>query len=365
MTAKIIFVDDEPHILNSLNLLFMDEPYEIMTFDSPLKALEKMEEEEVAVVVSDHEMPEMKGTAFLEKVRYRWPETVRIMLTGHASLENSISAINQGSVYRFISKPWDNNELTMTIKNAFKHYELLLENRRLFELTGKQNEELVKLNRSLETKVEERTRDLKRNEEKLEKTLEKLRKALEATVKAIALIVETRDAYTAGHQRRVADLARAIAVEMKLSKGRIEAIHMAGVIHDLGKISIPAEILSKPGRLTEIEFSLIKTHSQAGYDILKDIEFPCPIARIVLQHHERIDGSGYPKGLLGEDTLMEARIMAVADVVEAMASHRPYRPAFGMEKALEEISKNKGILYDPEVVDACLKLVKEKGFEFE
>ena len=365
MAAKILFLDDEPYILNALNRLFIDEPYEIMTFESPLKALEKMGEEEVAVVVSDHEMPEMKGTAFLEKVRDRWPDTIRIILTGYANFENSISAINQGNVYRFISKPWDNNELKMTIKNAINHYELLFENKRLCELTRKQNEKLVKSNQSLETKVEERTKKLKRNEEKLEKTLKKLQKALNATIQAIALIVETRDAYTAGHQRRVAGLASAIAVEMGLSEEQIEATQMASVIHDLGKVSIPVEILSKPTRLSKIEFSLIKTHPQAGYDILKDIEFPCPVAQIILQHHERMDGSGYPKGLLGEDILLEARIMGVADVVEAMAFHRPYRPALGIEKALEEISKGKGILYDPGVADACLKLIKEKGFKFE
>jgi len=365
MAAKILFVDDEPHILNALNRLFMDEPYEIMTFGSPLKALEKMGEEEVAVVVADHEMPEMKGTAFLEKVRDRWPNTIRIILTGHANFENAIAAINKGKVYRFISKPWDNNEFKMTIHNAINHYELLLDNKDLFELTGKQNEKLVKLNQSLEAKVEERTKNLKRNDGKLKKTLEKLREALNATIQAIAMIVEARDAYTAGHQRRVAGLAGAIAVEMGLSKKQIEAIKMAGVIHDLGKIFIPAEILGKPNRLSEIEFSLIKTHPQAAYDILKDIELPCPVAQIILQHHERMDGSGYPERLLGEDILIEARIMSVADVVEAMASHRPYRAALGMEKALEEISRGRGILYDPGVADACLRLINEKGFKFE
>jgi len=140
---------------------------------------------------------------------------------------------------------------------------------------------------------------------------------------------------------------------------------MAGIIHDIGKISIPAEILSKPGRLNEIEFSLIKGHSKAGYDLLKDVEFPWPIAKIVLQHHERIDGSGYPQGLSGEDILLEARILGVADVVEAMSSHRPYRPALGIDSGLEQISENSGVLYDPEVADACIKVVREKRYEFE
>ena len=205
----------------------------------------------------------------------------------------------------------------------------------------------------------------KRTQEELQHTLEMLRKAMGGIIQAMALTVEARDPYTAGHQRRVANLASAIATEMGLSEEQLEGIRMAGVIHDIGKISVPAEILSKPGRITDIEFTLIKTHPQTGYDLLKTIEFPWPVAGIVFQHHERMDGSGYPQGLSGEEILLEARILGVADVVEAMASFRPYRPALGIDKALEEISQNRGVLYDPEAVDACLKLFTEEGFEFE
>jgi putative nucleotidyltransferase with HDIG domain len=179
------------------------------------------------------------------------------------------------------------------------------------------------------------------------------------------LTIESRDPYTAGHQQRVTQLVSALAQEMGLSEKEVEGVKMASLIHDIGKISIPAEILSKPGKLTEIEFSLVKTHAQAGYEILKDIEFPWPIAQIVLQHHERLDGSGYPLGLKDKKILLEAKIIGVADVVEAMASHRPYRPGLGIEKALEEISQKKGILYSPEVVDICIKLFTEKGFKLE
>ena len=200
--------------------------------------------------------------------------------------------------------------------------------------------------------------DIKQVEKQLQQSYQKLQKTMEGTIYIIVKIVEARDPYTAGHQLKVSKLATAIAREMKLPQDKIEGIRRASLIHDIGKISLPAEILSKPSKLTEIEYSLIKNHPQIGYDILKSIDFPWPIAQIVLQHHERRDGSGYPQGLKGEEILLEARIMGVADVVEAMSSHRPYRPALGIDKALEEISQNRGILYDPKVVDACFKLFK-------
>jgi len=201
-------------------------------------------------------------------------------------------------------------------------------------------------------------------EQKLRQSYQRLQKTMEGAIDTIAKIVETKDPYTSGHQQRVSKLAEAIARKVKLPEDKIEGIRISSLVHDVGKISIPAEILNKPIKLTAIEFNLIKDHSQIGYDILKSIEFPWPIEKIVLQHHERLDGSGYPRGLKGEDIIIEARIIGVADVVEAMSSHRPYRPALGIDAALEEISKNRGILYDPEVVDICLKLFKEKEFKF-
>jgi len=205
----------------------------------------------------------------------------------------------------------------------------------------------------------------KQVEEKIRQSDKKLQRTLKGVIHIIALTIKTRDFYLAFHQRRVANLACAIAKELGFSKEKINGIHMAGIIHDLGKIGIPNEILTKNSRLTKSEFNIIKCHSRIGYRILKTIEFPWPVAQIVLQHHERINGSGYPQGLSGKNILIEAKILAVADVVEAMSSHRPYRPALGIDKALEEISQNRGILYDPEVVDACIKRFKEKGFEFE
>jgi PAS domain S-box-containing protein len=202
----------------------------------------------------------------------------------------------------------------------------------------------------------------KKIEDERRGNIERLRKSLGATINAMAVTVETRDPYTAGHQRRVADLARAIATEMNLTSDQIDGVRMASTIHDIGKISIPSEILTKPTKLSDLEFNLIKTHPASGYNILKDIEFPWPIAQIVLEHHERIDGSGYPNGLKGEQILLESKIIAIADVVEAISSHRPYRPAHGIEVALDEITKNRSILFDPDLVDACLRLFREKNY---
>ena len=202
-------------------------------------------------------------------------------------------------------------------------------------------------------------------EEKISETVEQLRKGIDDTIRAMAMIVEERDPYTAGHQERVANLSVAIAQDLNLSEEQINGIRMAGMIHDIGKMNVPAEILSKPTQMSHIELELIKSHAEIGYRILETIAFPYPVAKIVYHHHERINGSGYPQGLKGDEILLEARILTVADVVEAMASHRPYRPALGIDAALEEIEKNRGVLYDDNVADACLRLFREKGFQLE
>ncbi|HUW23220.1 MAG TPA: HD-GYP domain-containing protein [bacterium] len=207
--------------------------------------------------------------------------------------------------------------------------------------------------------------DGKKSTAQLQQTYQRTKRSMDATIDTMSKIVEAKDPYTAGHQQRVSQLATAIAKELNFSKEKIEGIRIASLIHDIGKIGLPTEILSKPTKLNDIEFNLIKGHSKIGYDILKSIDFSYPVAQIILQHHERLNGSGYPQGLKSEDILLEAKIIGVADVVEAMSSHRPYRPALGIDKALKEIFQNKGILYGPEVVDACLRLFKKKGFKLE
>lgn len=240
----------------------------------------------------------------------------------------------------------------------------------------KERENVSRINEELEERVRKRTEDYQivnkallqevagheQAKEKLQQALENLKKSIQTTIEVMVSAVEARDPYTAGHQVRSANLACAIAEEMGLSQDKIDGIRMAGSIHDIGKLSIPAEILTKPTKLTDLEYSLIKQHSGSGHEMLKHVPSQWPLAEIVWQHHERINGSGYPRQLKGDEILLEARIMAVADVVEAMASHRPYRPSLGIEAALTEIEKNKGVLYDIAAVDACLKLFKEKSF---
>jgi putative nucleotidyltransferase with HDIG domain len=229
----------------------------------------------------------------------------------------------------------------------------------LEKTVAKRTAELTALNSKLKQEIVER----RQAEARLQETCHRLQKNIDEVIRAISLTVEPRDPYTAGHQKRSTELAVAIAHEMGLPENQIKGIRMAGLIHDIGKISIPTEILSKPGKLNDAERQLIQRHPKVAYDILKQIDFAWPVDLIVLQHHEKIDGSGYPQGLKGEQIRLEARILCVADVVETMDSHRPYRPGLGLDEALNEISKHRGRLYDPTVVDACLRLFRQKGFQ--
>jgi PAS domain S-box-containing protein len=288
---------------------------------------------------------------------------------GYGSTEEMIESITD-LASQFYAYPEERQAFTraMEEEGEVKGYELQLKGKDGSVLWVSMNSRVVRDEAGKILYYEGLTEDItprKKSEEKLRDTLESLRRALRTTIQVMVAAVEARDPYTAGHQKRVTDLARTLAQELGLAQETIEGIRMAGSIHDLGKISVPAEILSKPTKLTEIEFALIKAHSQYGYEILKDVESPWPLADMVLQHHERMDGSGYPQGLKGEAILLEARILAVADVVESISAHRPYRPGHGIETALKEIEQKAGVLYDREVVEACLRLFREKGFRFE
>jgi len=334
--TKILIVDDEEPIRLLLEQILERKGYACVLAADAAKARDCLKKHDCDLVLCDIKMPGESGLALIRDVAPKYRDMAVVMVTGIDDAMVAESMFEAG-VFDYVAKPIRRNRILRSVANALRRRELEIANRAYRE--------------DLEQMVAARTSQLK--------------ETFEGIISAIASTVEIRDPYTAGHQLRVARLAFAIAGEMGLPEHQAEGIRVAGTIHDLGKISVPADILSKPGQLSEMEFSIIKTHPQIAYDILKDIKFPWPLAQIVLQHHERMDGSGYPEGLSGENILLEARVLAVADVVEAMASHRPYRPALGQDKALDEIRQNKGKLYDPEVVDACLELFMKKGFQFE
>jgi response regulator RpfG family c-di-GMP phosphodiesterase len=306
------------------------------------EARECLENQNFDLILCDIMMPGESGIDLVQYILSEYPESAVMMLTAVDDPEIAKKAREIGT-YGYIIKPFKPNELMINVDNALHRRELEIANRAY--------------RKNLEDVVQKRTAEL-------QETLDKLRKAIMAIIHAMTRTVEVRDPYTAGHQRRVANLARYIGTELGFSDNQIDGIRLAGVLHDLGKISVPSELLTKPSRLTEIEYKMIQTHPQIAFDILSEIEFPWPIAQIVYQHHERIDGSGYPLGLSGDDILIEARTITVADTVEAMSSHRPYRPSLGIEEALKEISGQRNVIYDPHIVDACMSLFRDKNFKF-
>jgi len=326
----ILVVDDEETLRYLIREGVERSGYGCSVASDGLEALKILEEKGADVVISDIMMPGMDGIELTKRIKEEYDADV-ILITGLID-EYSYDKVMEIGVSDFLEKPIGIDELILRLRRVLRE----------------------------RTNIRERNRA----EEELHDSLKKLRTAMESIVEAMVLAIEKRDPYTSGHQKRVATFADAIAKEMGLPQDQIDGLRMAAMIHDIGKNAIPGQILSKPAKLTKLEMEMIKEHSQMGYDILKGIEFPWPVAQMVLQHHERIDGSGYPQGLLGDEIYLGSKILAVADVVEAMASHRPYRAALGLDKAMEEISKHRGILYDPDVVDAGLKLLREKGFKF-
>jgi response regulator RpfG family c-di-GMP phosphodiesterase len=334
-TGYILAIDDTPASLRLLTDILKTEGYEVRSAISGELALHAATAQPPELILLDVSMPGMSGFDVCQRLKAQ--EQTRdvpvIFVSAMSETVEKLKGFELGAV-DYVTKPYQREELLARVRTHL---------------------ELHRLRHHLSELVEERTESLRKSEVKL-------KASLLDSISAIAATVEMRDPYTAGHQRRVAQLATAIARELGLPEQQVEGLYLASVVHDVGKVKIPAEILSKPGKLTEVERALIQQHSQAGYDILKSVEFPWPIAQFVLQHQERMDGSGYPQGLQGEAILLEARIIAVADVIEAMASHRPYRPSLGIAAALEEIDSKRGILFDPDVADAALRLFREKGY---
>jgi putative nucleotidyltransferase with HDIG domain len=333
--GSILAVDDTPASLKLLSDLLREEGYNVRAAINGELAVSSAVNDPPELVLLDVRMPEMDGFEVCRRLKAspRTREVPVIFVSALSETEDKVRGFELGAV-DFVTKPYQREELLARV-----HTHL----------------EVRRLRNHLEELVWARTRELRESERKL-------RRSLLDSISAIAATIEMRDPYTAGHQRRVADIATTIARELRLPEDQVEGLYLASTVHDIGKIRIPAELLSKPGKLTDAEFSLIKQHAEAGYEILKSIDFPWPIAKTVLQHHERLDGSGYPGGLKDGETLLEARILAVADVVEAMVSHRPYRAGMGVDAALEEITRYRGTRYDAGVVDACLKLFRERRY---
>jgi HD-GYP domain-containing protein (c-di-GMP phosphodiesterase class II) len=388
---NILAVDDEPllldiykDILESIHLRRVGHPgsasaegrvaprFSVTGCNCAQAALEAVEHSfetgmAYSAIFLDVNMPPgPSGIWAAEKILKIDPAANIVLVTGYigSDSDNLPRHLNFCDRLLFLQKPFHPQEIVQCASALSAKWQaeqrLLSLNVELENMVHQRTEALLRSNEQLRREVDHR-RNVQRE---LQQSLDHLKKIIGGSVMAIAMTVEKRDPYTYGHQQRVAELARAIGVEMGLSPDQVEGLAIASAIHDIGKISLPAEILTKPSHLSSLEMSLIQAHSQAGYDILKSVDFPWPVAQIVLQHHERLNGTGYPQGLSGEGILKEARIVGVADVVETMSSHRPYRPSMGVDKALEEISAKKGILYDPEAVDACLTLIEEKHFEF-
>ena len=330
--AAVMVIDDDDSVLKTTTLILEEEGYQIDAFSTGKEAIDIFNKD-IHAVVLDINMPDMTGLQVFKEIKSINPYVPIIFHTGTAAMRDERRDLRrQFRPHAYVQKG-DPEQLMDTVVSAVESYRIIVRN--------------VKLSESLY--------------KELKKSTDKIKTNIEGTIHAMAMTVEMRDPYTAGHQRQVADLASAIAEKMGIPREQIDSIHLAGTIHDIGKMQVPTEILSKCGKLTALEFDMIKTHSQAGFDILKTIEFQWPIAEFVLQHHERMDGSGYPSGLKGKNILIEARILSVADVVDAIVPHRPYRPALGIERAQEEIFDNRGIVYDSDVVDACLSIISENN----
>lgn len=334
---KILIVDDEKSMRITLSEFLRKEGYEIDSASDAASAFQMMDEKEYDIIVTDIIMPRITGIELLERIRDKSQTIQIIIMTGEPTVDTAVKAVQSGA-NDYLTKPIKKETFISAVRHAEKVKKLIDEKEEL----ERQNQ---KYQRGLEHIVQEKTNALK--------------EAMQGMISLLSSVVEARDPYTAGHQRRVGNLSAAIGKEMKLDDKTVEQIRMIGYIHDIGKIAIPAEILSKPGPLTDLEILMVKTHSFSGYEMLIKVELPKIIAETIYQHHERCDGSGYPRGLKSGEISVEAEILMVADVVEAMMSHRPYRPALGLEKALDEVRINAGTLYAPGVVAACLALFEE------
>ncbi len=448
MSEKILLiVDDDPNILKALKRLLRKEEYTLLMAESGQQALSILSENAVNVIISDHRMPVMTGVEFLSKVKQSYPDIIRIVLSGYSDIGTITQAINEGNIYKFISKPWDDEQIKTTIQEAFIQNELRMENSRLteelmsantqliqknaetsgfleqvvnqnsdgiiiidqhkkiifsnpsaisllikyynispgdeFKLPYKENQKIIKhLNRQhnddivLEINCSPITQDgqhaflislhdisdLNRINIEKKRSEQRIKKVLLQIINAISQALEEHALHTVNHQSRVSGLAIAIGNKMKLDKEKLEGIRIAGLILDLGNHYIPNEILNHPVTISEDERIKLQLHTVEAYKILSNIDFPWPVAEIVLQHHENIDGSGYPNGLTDEQIRLESKIITVADVVTAMSEYRPHRPALSTTEIIDYIKQQKGKKFDPQIVDICIDLIETGNY---
>jgi response regulator RpfG family c-di-GMP phosphodiesterase len=348
--TRLLVVDDEPSILNAIKRVFRGQGYEVLTATSGKEGLALLEHEAVAAVISDMRMPEMDGAQFLEQVFVRWPDTKRILLTGYADTSATIAAINRGKIWRYVSKPWNDDELIVTVQQALAHRELMHENARLSELTRQQNEELKVLNEGLEQKVAERTAEL-------QAANAALHDSFLATVQMFSNLIELREGRLAGHSRRVADIARQLAERLGLDEGEQRQVLLAGLLHDIGKVGLPDKLLERAfNALTPTDKIEVMRHPAKGQQLLMGVPQLAQAARIIRHHHECMDGSGYPDKIGGLMIPLGARILAVANDYDSLQTGaltlHPHTP----REAQEFIAKQRGKRYDPTVVDAFLAM---------
>ncbi|TAN74321.1 MAG: response regulator [Gallionella sp.] len=358
--ATLLFVDDEANILSSLKRLFRPYGYRIFTAEGGAAGLEIMAQEPVDLVISDMRMPEMNGAQFLEQVRQNWPDAVRILLTGYADVGSTIDAINKGQIYRYISKPWEDNDITITVRQALERRMLEREKTRLEALAQQQNEQLKELNASLESKVQARTEELRQTMSFLEMAHEKLKKGFMASIRAFSSLIEMRGGGPmAGHAKRVGENVRRLAQRMGVAEGEAQDLMFAAMLKDLGKMSLPDYLLSKPlFTLDDREMALVTKHPIRGQAALMSLEQMEGAAKIIRHQHEHFNGNGYPDRLSGLEIPLGARILAVASDYDALQAGMLQPKHFSPAEAVSYLVVNRGKRYDPMVVDAFVELLK-------
>lgn len=354
----LLFVDDEPNIISALRRLFRPLGYRIFTAEGGAQGLEIVEREKIDLVISDMRMPVMDGAQFLEQVRLKSPDTVRILLTGYADISSTIDAINKGQIYRYIAKPWEDNDISLSVRHALEQKQLAREKARLEELTRRQNEELRDLNANLEEKVKARTEEVRQTMGFLEVAHEKLKKSFLTSIRVFSNLMELREGEMSGHSRRVAELARKLALRMGMSEIEAQEVMVAALLHDIGKIGLPDHLLHKPfNTLAGEERVAVAKHPVVGQTALMALEQLRGAGKLIRGHHERFDGMGFPDGLTGLSIPLGARVLAVANDYDAVQLGHVMSKRLNAQDALTFIKEGRGKRYDPQVADAFVAMM--------